>query len=247
MRADATKTVREVALEVPSAVRVFENLGIDYCCGGSKPLGEACAAAKVSLPELLEKLEAAQNASQTSDTGKNWQSESQRDLVRHIIDTHHGYIRAEVPRLLEMSAKVASKHGPSHPEVIQVQEIFEALAQEIEMHLFKEEHMLFPYIVELDDAVAAGQGAPQPMFGTVQNPVRMMLLEHDSAGTALRELRQVTSNYTVPPDACVTFLTLYRELQAFEADLHQHIHLENNILFPRAIEMESSADQRATA
>jgi regulator of cell morphogenesis and NO signaling len=238
MRAEATKTVRELALENPAATRVFEKLGIDYCCGGSKPLTEACAAAGASVEEVLRTLETSSRPF-ADDTGRDWQSEPLSEMIRHIVDTHHTYTRTEIARLRPLAAKVASKHGPNHPEMLQIQETFEGLADEIEMHLMKEERILFPYILEMEQAVGRGEPVPPPMFGTVQNPVRMMFLEHDNAGNALRALRSASANYTLPADACTSYQTLYRDLQALEADLHQHIHLENNILFPRAIAMES--------
>jgi regulator of cell morphogenesis and NO signaling len=236
MRAEATKTVRELALEHPYATRIFEKLGIDYCCGGNKSLTDACAAAKLPVDDVLQSLEASERV---NDTGKNWQTESLESMVRHIVDTHHVYTRNEIPRLEQLLAKVVSKHGDNHPELKEMQEVYSDLAQEITMHLMKEEHILFPCILELERAVSAGQPAPQPTFDTVGNPVRMMMFEHDNAGNALRSLHQLSANYTPPADACVSFQTLYRDLQALEADLHQHIHLENNILFPRSIEMEA--------
>jgi iron-sulfur cluster repair di-iron protein len=130
-------------------------------------------------------------------------------------------------------------HGKNHPELLQVQQLFAALAEELRVHLMKEEQMLFPYISLMEESAFAGEPAPPAMFGTVANPVRMMMQEHDGAGEALRALRSVTTDYKVPEDACITYRTLYGTLESYEADLHQHIHLENNILFPRAIAMEA--------
>jgi len=134
---------------------------------------------------------------------------------------------------------VVEVHGKNHPELLQVQQVFSALAEERRVHLMKEEQMLFPYISLMEESALAGEPAPPAMFGTVANPVRMMMQEHDGAGEALRSLRSVTSDYKVPEDACITYRTLYGALEGYEADLHQHIHLENNILFPRAIAMEA--------
>jgi len=134
---------------------------------------------------------------------------------------------------------VAMAHGQNHAELEKVEVSFRALAEELTVHLLKEEHMLFPYIIELESTVKSG-GRPAPaMFGTVQNPVRMMMMEHDSAGELLHKLREVTNGYAVPEDSCMSYRMLYRALPEFEADLHQHIHLENNILFPRAIALEA--------
>jgi regulator of cell morphogenesis and NO signaling len=233
----ATKTVGEIAAEMPSATREFEKLGIDYCCGGGRTLDQACAEANIPLDEALAKLEKSL-ASTRNDAGKDWQKLLLADLIGHITTTHHAFVREESPRIQALAAKVVGVHGNRHPELRQVQEIFAALAEELRVHLMKEEQMLFPYISLMEESVLAGEPAPPAMFGTVANPVRMMTQEHDGAGYALRSLRSITSNYSIPQDACISYRTLYQALQDFEADLHQHIHLENNVLFPRAIAME---------
>ncbi len=239
MKATATKTVRELALENPSATRVFENLGIDYCCGGHKSLDEACATANVNVDDVLSRLEQAR--AYGAATPEDWQKRSMTDLIQHITSTHHVFVKEESPRLLNLIAKVVSAHGQNHPELLQVQETFSDLAQELASHLMKEEQILFPYLVNLEAAANGNAATPSSCFGTVQNPIRMMFMEHDSAGDALRALREVTNNYALPADACVSYSTLFNALQEFEKDLHQHIHLENNILFPRAIAAEQAA------
>jgi regulator of cell morphogenesis and NO signaling len=235
-----TNTVRELALQVPGATRVFENLGIDYCCGGQKPLTEACAAAKVPVQDVLARLAEVQK-DPTPANDRHYQDTTMSALIDHIVEKHHAFVRAEVPRLENLIAKVVSAHGANHPELNQVQQTFSDLGHELSMHLMKEEQILFPYIADMEDAATNDAKAPASCFGTVQNPIRMMLMEHDSAGNALRTLRQVTNDYAVPADACISYKTLYQALQEFEADLHQHIHLENNILFPRALEVEAAA------
>jgi regulator of cell morphogenesis and NO signaling len=232
MNATMSKTVRELALENPGATRVFEQMGIDYCCGGQKPLEEACAAANVSVDAVLAKLEELPY-SPGSDGGQDWQKEPLARLIAHINGTHHVFVRSESARILRLLDKVCGVHGGNHPELLQVQSGFAALAEELSNHMTKEEQILFPYIL------AAEQGsAPHSCFGSVQNPIRMMMFEHDNAGNVLRELRRISDDYTAPADACISYRTLYQALLDFEADLHQHIHLENNILFPRAIAME---------
>ncbi len=238
MQVDVNKTVRELALENPNTTRVFERLGIDYCCGGAKPLSEACASAGLNMDEVLRSLEQERPA---APSGRDWSQAPLAELVQHIMSTHHVYVTQESPRLQQLAAKVASVHGQNHPEVVRMQATFDALAAELATHLMKEERILFPYIIAMEEALAQGHAAPLCMFGTVKNPVRMMMMEHDGAGDALRELRATSSDYTPPADACVTFRTFYAALQAFEADLHQHIHLENNILVPRAMQMEAAA------
>lgn len=236
MRVDAAKTVRELAVELPQATRVFEKLGIDYCCGGGKSLQEACSAANVGVDEVLQSLE----TPAPSNGGVDWKSAPLRELIEHILGRHHSYVRSEIPRLEALLAKVYSVHGERHPELADIREGFGGLAQELLMHCMKEEQILFPYIIEMEKARTQRRAAAPPMFGTVRNPVQMMMMEHDSAGEALRSMREASSGFTAPADACISFQTLYRALAEFEADLHQHIHLENNILFPRAVDMEGS-------
>jgi regulator of cell morphogenesis and NO signaling len=233
-----TKTVGEIAAETPNATREFEKLGIDYCCGGSRTLGEACAEAKISVDEALARLEKSLASTQPSDN-KDWQKQPLADLIDHLKGTHHAFVREESARIGALAAKVVGVHGKNHPELLQVQEVFSDLGAELSVHLMKEEQVLFPYIVRMEESALAGEPAPPATFGTVVNPVRMMMQEHDGAGDALRALRAITNDYRVPEDACISYRTLYQALQGFEADLHQHIHLENNILFPRAVAMET--------
>ncbi|MGE5205746.1 MAG: iron-sulfur cluster repair di-iron protein [Chlamydiota bacterium] len=237
MNFDLNQTVRELAVENPAATRVFEKFGIDYCCGGGKSLREACRAANVAPDKLVELLQAADRGKSTNGN-KDWKSELLSDLIDHIVETHHAYTREELDRLEPLLAKVCSVHGQRHPELLRIQQLFAGLSQELTMHMMKEEQVLFPYINRMEEAVLERRPIVPSMFGTVQNPVQMMMHEHDSAGQALHEMRELSAGYTAPQDACVSFQTLYRTLDEFERDLHQHIHLENNILFPRAVEME---------
>jgi regulator of cell morphogenesis and NO signaling len=240
MTVDTKKTVGELAVEIPSATRVFEKLGIDYCCGGQKTLGEACSAAKLPVEKVIENLAAAESSRLGSPSARDWSKESLSDLISHIVSTHHAYVRNELPRVGMLAAKVAAKHGPTHPETVEVQAIFNGLAEELTMHLMKEEQVLFPAIERMEEAKIEKRPAMPPPFGTVQNPIRMMVQEHDSAGDALREIRRLTGDYKAPDDACGSYKALYQGILEFEADLHQHIHLENNILFPRAVAMEDA-------
>jgi regulator of cell morphogenesis and NO signaling len=238
MSLTAEKTVRALALENPAATRVFEKLGIDYCCGGNKSLKEACRLANLPMEEVLDSLEMAASSAPDIPKDRNWRVEKLADLVAYIQSTHHKYTREEMTRLGPLFNRVCSVHGENHPELLQVFASFQSLAQELAMHMMKEEMILFPYIVKMEESVIQKQPILLPPFGSVQNPVSMMEHEHDSAGNALRAMRAASSEYAAPPDACLSYQTLYQALAAFEADLHQHIHLENNILFPRAIDME---------
>lgn len=238
MSVSTARTVRELALEIPEATRIFEKIGIDYCCGGGKSLEEACSAANLPVDEVLDSLELAEQEARSKQKDRNWQTEPLADLVDHISHTHHKYTREEIARLGPLSDKVVSVHGKNHPELQHVRAAFRGLAQELTMHMMKEEAVLFPYIVRMEESVIQREPILPPPFGSVQNPVSMMMHEHDSAGDALRTMRQASAGYTPPGDACISYQTLYKALADFEKDLHQHIHLENNILFPRAIEME---------
>jgi|ERR1051326_243321 regulator of cell morphogenesis and NO signaling len=232
------KTVREVALELPQATRVFEKLQIDYCCGGERPLPEACAVAGVDLKKLESLLQEARESGLKNEAF-DLQAASLGELIKHILDKHHVFTRDEMTRLQSLIEKVIGAHGRNHLELLEIGEVFESLCLDLRSHMLREEQILFPYIVAVEASVWRSQPRPFAPFGTVSNPVRMMMMEHDSAGDILRKLRALTSDYTVPADACLSYESLYQALEAFEEDLHQHIHLENNILFPRAVELES--------
>ena len=169
MPTETTKTVAQIALENPNAAREFEKLGIDYCCGGRKTLDEACVAAKLPVDEVLARLE--KLAAEPPTGNKDFSAVSLGELIAHINATHHVFVRTECPRIQELAAKVVSKHAEKHPELAQVQEIFGALASELSTHLMKEEQILFPYIVRMEESVLAGEPAPPVMFGTVVNPI----------------------------------------------------------------------------
>ena len=237
--ATPTQTVREIALRQPTSIRVFEHLGIDYCCGGRKPLREACAARSLEVDAVIAALEAAAGTERAADdvTGK-----SLTGLCAHIVAIHHEYVRRELPRLAVLAEKVVNRHGETHPELPVIQAAVARLSEELTQHLGKEEIVLFPYIARLERAVAEGGPRPESCFGTVSNPIAMMTQEHDDAGLLLQVIRNKTGNFTPPEGACPTYHAFYDGLHEFEQDLHQHIHLENNVLFPRAIELEASSE-----
>jgi regulator of cell morphogenesis and NO signaling len=232
------RTVREIALENPSSVRVFETLGIDYCCGGKRSLSEACSRAEIDVDRVLALLAQANLDSRSGQTSE-WATRPLSELIEYIVDQHHGFVRRETPRLTGLLAKVNAKHGPTHPEIAQIESLFVAMAQELSTHMLKEEQVLFPHIERLEEAARTGAPAPQAFFGSVSRPIANMAAEHDDAGAILAQLRELSSGYTTPQGACPTFTALYHGLEEFEHDLHQHVHLENNILFPRAIEIEA--------
>ena len=236
-------TVREVAVELPQSTRLFEKLKIDYCCGGNRPLAEACASAGVEVENVMEMLAEVTQSNPQDNGALGFQNASLPALVEHIVSTHHVFTKSEVDRLQALSDKVLNAHGGNHPELVHLDEIVGRLGADLKPHMFKEEQVLFPYIVGMSQAAEHNRPGPFAPFGTVNNPIRMMMREHDAAGEMLRELRALTSDYKTPPDACISYQTLYQALEGLEKDLHQHIHLENNILFPKALALEESLRQ----
>jgi regulator of cell morphogenesis and NO signaling len=231
-----TQTVREIALENPASIRVFEAFGIDYCCGGRKPLAEACEAKNLSVDAVIAALE--NGNANTAPATVDWSTQSLGSLAAHIVNTHHAYVRKELPRLAELASKVVNRHGDTKPELPQIQAKVAQIGEELIEHLAKEEVVLFPYITKLERSKQEGTAKPHGCFGTVANPIAMMTQEHDAAGTLMADIRELSSDYTPPVGACPTFHAFYTGLREFEQDLHQHIHLENNILFPRAMQMD---------
>lgn len=231
-------TVRDIAIEQPDSIRVFEKFGIDYCCGGRQPLAEACRERSLDPQAVLAAIDIASEA--RADAAPDWTTATLGALCRHIVATHHEYVRSELPRLQQLAQKVVSRHGDTHPELPQIQQKIEAVGEELLQHLAKEEMMLFPYITNLERNLATCGPRSLGCFGTVRNPIAVMMAEHDSAGETLAETRELSRDYTPPEGACPTYRGFYQSLSEFEKDLHQHVHLENNILFPRAIELEES-------
>lgn len=230
------KTVREIAIENPATIRVFETLGIDYCCGGKRSLSDACAHAKVPMDRVLELLANAGKHSGPEDNA--WDDARLSALTSHIVQTHHEFVRRETPRLEGLLTRVINRHGATHPEVRQIEELFLAIGQELSTHMLKEEQVLFPYIEKMETAVLAGERRAPAFFGSVTGPIANMVADHDDAGALLARIRELSGDFTPPEGACPTYRGLYQGLLDFERDLHHHVHLENNILFPRAIEME---------
>ena len=248
---DATRTVREFAIQIPSATRVFEALKIDYCCGGNQPLTEVCEQNGLELQDVLQLLDRAEHptiatATQpaTVQAKSDPQSMSLTGLINLIVEKHHSYTRHELERLTALLDKVCAAHEANHPELLDIRTQFHILRGELEPHMLKEERILFPYIMRLETAVTQKQSAPFAPFGEVSNPIMVMTREHETAGEILRTIRELSRDFTTPDDGCFSYRTLYNELAAFEADLHQHIHLENNILFPRSLEVEQKTARK---
>lgn len=233
------RTVGELAVEIPVSIRVFEAWKIDYCCGGRTPLTEACANAGKSVADFVAALE--KTAVVPERLTRDWSGENLTALADHICEIYHRYTRDELQTLVPLAEKVQSVHGPRRPELARVVVLLRELTGDMLPHMLKEEQVLFPYVQQLEDAAVTGENPPTPFFGTVRNPVRMMMLEHDRVGELLASLRTVTNGYALPEDACFSYRELYRRLAEFESLTHEHVHIENNIYFPRAISLEEQA------
>jgi regulator of cell morphogenesis and NO signaling len=229
------KTVSDIAVEHPASLRIFEQLGIDYCCGGKKPLAEVCTKLGLSVDDVLRRIEKAEAATAVEEV--DWKTASLTSLCRHIVTKHHTYVRTELERLDKIVNKVVAVHGAGHPELFTIRDYFQDLNTDMTSHMFKEEHVLFPYVEKLEQA-ATGAELPPACFTSVQQPITAMMNEHDIAGSLLAQMRTITHGYVLPEGACVTYGAMYEGLQDFERDLHQHVHLENNILFPAALRLE---------
>ncbi len=235
----AESTLRSIALEKPATIRVFESLNLDYCCGGNRPLAEACAQKGLDVDEVVASLTEAAHGG--APAVKDFSQAAPTELAHYIVKTHHGYVRNELPRLLAMAERVARKHGPMHPEATQIERQLTQLADELLMHMQKEEIVLFPYIEKLERRRNGSAQAPEACFASVESPIRMMVHEHESAGALMDAMRTATGGFRPWEGACPTTVGLYDGLDAFERDLHRHVHLENNVLFPAAIALEQEA------
>jgi regulator of cell morphogenesis and NO signaling len=232
---DPQTPVSRFVTDNPATARVFERWGIDYCCGGKLPLADVCRRKGLDAGAVLQAL-IGNAAAAPGSAARSWADAPLGDLVTHIVDVHHGFLHKELPRLVSLADKVAGVHGERHPELVEVRLLVHQLASEMDLHMQKEERILFPMIREL-----GGAGRPRAFHcGSVSNPIRVMEMEHEDAGRALARLREITGEFTPPADACGSYRALLAGIADVEADLHEHVHEENNILFPRAEEIERS-------
>lgn len=231
-----TLTIKEIVTRDYRTAAVFEKYSLDFCCGGGKTIEQACKEKSVNPGIVLDDLMGTFTSSPSDEDRFNTMPLD--ELIDYIVKVHHSYVRTAMPAILTHTKKVASVHGSNHPEEITIATTFASVAEELGKHMMKEEQILFPYIKKLVEAKKAGGKMSQPPFGSARNPIKMMEDEHRAAGNEMYEIRSLSSSYTPPPDACTTFKVSYLELQQFELDLHNHVHLENNILFPKAIALE---------
>ena len=229
------RTVGEIVREKIGRARVFEKVGVDYCCGGGLSLEKACQKAEIDLGQVVQLLDE-YDKKENSDQDLEFDHISMTELIDHICQTHHVYLREEFPRLEKLLSRVVEVHGATHRKLQDLNHLFFALRDELISHMMKEEQVLFPIIKQIEKSKKEGSEIPSFHCGSVNNPIQAMEHEHETAGLALKTMRQLTNDYTPPAEACTKFKALYAGLAELEADLHIHIHKENNILFPRAAE-----------
>jgi regulator of cell morphogenesis and NO signaling len=237
MTATFETPVKDIVTADFRTAAVFHTHHIDFCGGGAQPLGEACRAAGADGIEVLEEL--SRVCAEPSSTVPNFAVWTPGELIDYIVTKHHTYVREALPTIAAHTEKIARVHGERHPELVEVSRLFAAVVEDMTSHMWKEEHILFPFIEALAEAEANERPAPVAPFGPVENPIHMMEVEHETAGGALDRIRELTGDYREPADACTTYAITLKELEAFENDLHAHVHLENNVLFPRAIALQT--------
>jgi len=230
----ATSTIGELVAADFRRAAIFERYGIDFCCAGRRLLTEACRAAGVDETEVVGAIEMLPAPEPDEDDAAGW---SLPQLIDHIVSVHHRYIRSALPEISQHLSRLIDAHGARHPELQRINAYFSLLSTDLQQHLRKEEYVLFPYVRDLVTLQDSGVINKSP-FGSVENPIRMMEREHSEAGDAMRIIRELTNNYSTPDDGCTTYGAAMAELRHFERDLHRHVHLENNVLFPAAVRLE---------
>jgi len=229
----AENTIGEVVASNFHTAQVFTKYGIDFCCKGGISIAEVCANKGISVEILLRDLE----SSKKSDITPNYQAMDAKSLIEHIVSIHHRYVLDTIPILNTYLEKIAKVHGKNHPELLDIRMLFEQCNDSLQLHIQKEERFLFPYIVTMQKLKESGKYLTPPHFVNIENPIKMMEMEHEAEGTRMGLISKISNNYTLPADACQTYQTVFLMLKEFEQDLHIHIHIENNILFPMAKEM----------
>ena len=227
--------VGEIVAQNFQTARVFENFGVDFCCGGKRSISDACSEKNIDPYILINELEKIGDINSTASHFNSWEVDF---LIDYIVNNHHSYVVNSISTIEHHLLQVITAHGEKYPALSKIENLFAELKDELITHLTKEEKMLFPYIKKMQIAYKNSFELPFPPFGSINNPVRIMESEHDKAGKLLEEISKLANNYVPPKDACGRFRLLYDELKDFENDLHMHVHLENNILFPKSIELE---------
>lgn len=245
MEAIQKKEIGQFVAEDFRTAVVFSEYGIDFCCRGNRPLDEVCNKKNIALEEILEKLNVSStNVQHNTQAYNTWPLDL---LATYIEKTHHRYVESKIPVLFQFLDKLCKVHGERHPKLIEINGLFKEVAGELAQHMKKEELVLFPRIKKMVKRVEENTPLEPAHFGTVQNPISMMEHEHDAAGEIFRKIASLTNNYTPPEDACNTYRVAFSMLDEFEKDLHLHIHLENNILFPKALKMEQKLSEESNS
>jgi len=229
------RTIGQLVKDDYRTAQIFQQHGLDFCCGGNRTIEESCAKKDVDPSDIVQALDQLATDGTKEDNYDQWSLDF---LVDYIVNNHHEFTRNKLPEIGKYAKKVASVHGKRHEELNEIYYEFTMLHTEIFNHLDKEERILFPYIKKLVEAEETGTKPEKPHFEEAANPIAMMEDEHDEAGTSMAKIRRLSNDFTPPEDACTTYRLLYENLEGFEKDLHKHVHLENNILFPKAIELE---------
>lgn len=227
-----TTTIGEIVAADYRTAEIFEKHGIDFCCGGKIPLAEACKATGIELAALTSELESLQHA--PVDRSQNYSSWSLAFLADYIINTHHAYLKDNDEQIAAYARKIASVHGERHPEVVRIATLFEKIVTDMVAHLKKEEEVFFPALKRAETARTAGGEPAAGDRETIHSTLITLQREHEEVGDAIHDIRRLANGFRLPADACNTFMLTYRKLEEFEQDLHKHVHLENNILFPKA-------------
>ncbi len=239
---NTTKPVGEIAAEIQTAIPLFEDMKIDYCCAGDRTLQEACALAGVPVDKMVSSLEKLQtDLSSRPKAVPDWRKKSMSEIIDIIVEKHHVYTRAQLGRIKTLSAKVIQTHGTHHPELFNLDNLIHDMSEEMEGHMAKEEEIVFSYLKEVERSRERGLAIRNPfthMPYDDKHPLSILIWEHGMTGDEWMEIHRITRNFMTPPEACASFKALYRALKELEEDIHRHVHLENNILFKRAIEMK---------
>ncbi len=230
------QTLKEIVKNDFQTATIFEKYNLDFCCRGNKTILNACSDQNINAEDVLNDLTKILNKKNKEfPSFDKWELDF---MIDYIINNHHKYILRMVPIISMHVDKVSSVHYENHPEMAEVAKIFSIVYKDLKQHMIKEEQILFPFIKQLVNAKRNNSKTELPYFGTVKNPIKMMIKEHEAAGDDLYKIRDLTNNYLIPLDACSTFEVCLKELQEFEEDLHKHVHLENNILFPKSVKLE---------
>lgn len=240
MQKEKARTIGQIVADNYQAAEVFNAFDMDFCCGGDRTVDEACQGVDINPKEVWQALKELETDEARQENYTEWSLDF---LIDYIINNHHKFSREKLPEIGQYAKKVASVHGDRHPELQEIYYEFTKLHGDIINHLEKEEELLFPYVKRLVEAEKKDEQPKTPDFGEAANPISMMEHEHDQSGAVMEKIRELSDDFTPPDDACTTYRLLFENLKAFEKDLHKHVHLENNILFPKAIELEQSLNQ----